>query len=197
VLARLQKSDDVAAAYLAWDGTRLLVEGEAGTPPKALVAAAEAVLADRGLRPAPQDDALARQEWARRADPSAWVGEHDLWRLSWREAETLAARLTKALVERFGPKARGLEPLLTESFFEGVRPADGSGPTSPHWPQDAPVETRREAILERAAELLDEAALEGLRELLAAPEEVRELISAAPESPAGGGIAVLYVDGMT
>jgi hypothetical protein len=183
VLARLNDSDLVAASFLSWDGTRLLIEGRHGATADNLVAAGQEAVAERNLKPnrVSQDQAL--REWAQREDTTAWVSSADLWRLSWREAETFADRLTTALVERFGTEARGLKSLLTESFFEGVRPPDGSGPISAHWPKGASTETRREVLLRRAADLLNESEIEGLRELLSTPGEVRRLISCAHGVP--------------
>lgn len=180
MLARLNANQAVEASYLAWDGTRLLIQGTAGAPEATLVEAAREAVAKRKLQPAQLPAEQARREWDARHDTAVWVSDADLWRLSWREAETFAARLTAALTEQVGEEAAALEPLLTESFFEGVRPPDGSGPVSAHWPPGATVQARQRVVFERAAELLDEPQLEALRALLSSREQVGKLISGEP-----------------
>lgn len=184
MLARLNANQAVEASYLAWDGTRLLIQGAAGASDATLLEAAREAVAERELQPTQLPDEQARREWAARHDTAVWVAGADLWRLSWREAETFAARLTAALSEQVGEEVAALEPLLVESFFEGVRPPDGSGPVSTHWPPGATVQARQRVIFARAAELLDEPRLEALRALLASREQVGKLISGEGQQPA-------------
>jgi hypothetical protein len=175
VLARLHADDRVAASYLAVDGTQILVGGAPGATPSDLIALYRAALADSSLDAEAAPRSQAQAAWAAR-EGADWVGADALWTLSWKEAETFADRILDGLVERFGDDVRGLRPLLVESCFEGVRPDDGYGPSSPRWPAGATAEARRRVIGDAAAELLGPARATELVEALANRELMGELL---------------------
>jgi hypothetical protein len=172
VLARLEAHDDVTEAFLSVDGTGILL---AGPSREGLLEACKAALADSATQPQPRPDAEARAAWSDRTD---WVSQDELWRLSWREAEAFADRLLAELVRRFGEPVRPLRSLLVESFFEGVRPKDGSGPASKSWEPGATVEARRAVIFARAAELVGPAKRDGLEAFLSDRKAVSAVIRA-------------------
>jgi hypothetical protein len=175
VLARLDANESVLRSYLSVDGTQILIEGaEAATEATLLEACGKAV-ASTGLQPKAQDPAKARAAWEQRSDRKAWLPHGELWRLSWREAETFTDRLLVELEKRSGPKARELRPLLVESFFDGLRPKGGGGPHSSAWLPGAKVNARRQVILARASELLTPQQTEATRLLLSDTKAVSKL----------------------
>ena len=78
-------------AFFSVDGTQILLEG---TSSDGLLAASKAALEPTGKRPQPRPDVEARAAWN---DRESWVSRSELWRPSWREAETFADRLLAKL----------------------------------------------------------------------------------------------------
>lgn len=175
MLARLNGHDAIATSYLSSDGTQLLLQGAPDATHKNVLAACEEGLKESNLRPQPQPNEQAREAWdAREGD--AWLGHGELWKLSWREAETFADRILAVLVEEHGEGVRPLRALLVESCFEWVRPEDGSGPVPSRWEKGASVEVRRAALLDEARKLMTEEKVRQIGQLLSDPERVRAIL---------------------
>jgi len=178
VLARLNDQDAIAISYLSSDGTQLLLQGAPDASRERVLAACEAGLKESNLRPQPQPTEQGQQAWDAR-DSDAWLGHDELWKLSWREAETFADRILTVLVEEHGERVRPLRPLLVESCFEMVRPHDGSGPVPSRWEKGASVQVRRAALLKEARKHLSEDQVTQIGELLADGERIRGLLRPA------------------
>jgi hypothetical protein len=175
VLARLNGLDSITTTFLSSDGTQLLLQGSGGASRDEVLAACAEGLADSKLRPDPLSTDDAMSAWSVR-EGEAWLDHSELWKLSWREAETFADRVLVALVEEHGEGARALRPLLVESFFEGVRPEDRSGPTPSHWEKGASTDLRRSKLIEEARKHLSEGQVARVAELLADGERIRALL---------------------
>lgn len=175
VLARLNAKDAIAVSYLSSDGTQLLLQGSATATPDQVLAACQDALKKANLRPLPLPPARASKAWGTR-DSDAWLLHGQLWKLSWREAEAFADRILAALVKKHGDGVRPLRPLLVESFFEGVRPRDGSGPAPSRWKKGASVEVRRTALLKEARKHLSKDQVTQIGELLGSEEQVRAIL---------------------
>ena len=179
MLARLNDHAAISISYLSGDGTQLLLQGASDASREQVLAACEAGLKESNLRPQPQPTEQAQQAWdAREGD--GWLGHDELWKLSWREAETFADRILAVLVEEHGEGVRPLRPLLVESCFEGVRPHDGSGPAPSRWEKGASVQVRRAALLEEARKHLREDQVTQIGELLADGERIRAILRPQP-----------------
>tara|TARA_R110002072_G_scaffold28296_8_gene91080 strand:+ start:350 stop:892 length:543 start_codon:yes stop_codon:yes gene_type:complete len=174
VLARLNEHEAIAITYLASDGTQLLLQGAPNASREQILAACEGVLKEANLRPQPQPTKQAWRAWDTR-ESDGWLGKDELWKLSWREAETFADRVLAELVNEHGEEARRLRPLLVESCFEGVRPSDGGGPTPSQWKKGASIEVRRSALLNEARKHLPEELVTKIGSLLSDQERVRAL----------------------
>ena len=175
MLARLNDHDAIATSYLSNDGTQLLLQGAPDATREQVLAACEEGLKESNLRPQPQPNEQAGQAWDARAG-DGWLGHGELWKLSWREAETFADRILAVLVEEHGEGVRPLRPLLVESCFEWVRPNDGSGPAPSRWEKGASAEVRRAALLEEARKHLSEDQVAQIGELFADGERVRAIV---------------------
>ncbi len=117
----------------------------------------------------------ATRAWEGR-ESDDWLPHDELWKLSFREAETFADRLLAVLVKEHGEGARPLRPLLVESFFEGVRPTNGAGPAPTRWEKGASVEVRRAALLEEARKHLNEDQVTQIGDLLADQKRVQKIL---------------------
>ncbi|MBL4850040.1 MAG: hypothetical protein JKY65_31310 [Planctomycetes bacterium] len=175
MLARLNADERIAQAYLAADGTRLLLQGAANSSREEVLAACGAGLEAANLQPQALSDEEAQEAWRHR-DEDAWLLHTELWKLSWKEAETFADRLLAVLIAAHGEGARSLRPLLVESLFEGVRPKGGGGPESSHWKKGASVEERRTVLLREARKHLSEAQVADVGTLFADRKRVREIL---------------------
>lgn len=180
MLARLNEHDAIATSYLSSDGTQLLLQGAPDASREQVLAACEGGLKEANLRPQPQPTKQGEQAWDARSG-DGWLGQDELWKLSWREAETFADRILAVLVNEHGEGARKLRPLLVESCFEGVRPSNGGGPTPTQWKKGASVEVRRTALLNEARKHLEEEQVTKIGDLLSDQERVRAILR-PPES---------------
>jgi hypothetical protein len=180
VLARLNERDAIKTSYLSFDGTRLLVRGVSGTSDAALLSACEEALEASGHKPKPLENVDGA--WAQRGDRAEWLSRSELWRLSWREAETFADRYLVALEKRFGDDVSVLRPTLVASCFESVRPADGSGPTPKAWAKGATLDERRKVLYAEAAEFLTAERLAELEAFMNDPEAVGRILKFEPKA---------------
>ena len=177
MLARLNADDRISATYLSSDGTQLLLLGAEGTTSEQVLEGCEAELKEANLRPLVQPHDQARSAWTKRdEDRDKWLAHDQLWKLSWREAETFADRIMVDLLREHGEGVRPLRTLLVESFFEGIRPAGEAGPAPTRWTRGATVEIRRSAILAEARRHLTEVQVAEINELLSDMERVRSLL---------------------
>ena len=175
MLARLDTDESVLRSYLSSDGTQILVEGASGSTAEGLLAAGRDAVAPAGLQPKPLDPTRAQAAWSQRENRDAWLPKAELWRLSWREAETFTDRLLVELEKEVGPKVRELRPILVESFFDGLRPRSGEGPNASAWLPGSKTSVRREAILAQAATVLTPGQTKALRVYLADRKTVRRV----------------------
>jgi hypothetical protein len=178
VLARLEADDTIEAAYLSQDGTRLLIGSEVDVDLARVTDGCKRILAEVNLQPRALSGPETTAAWNARDDVERWVRGDTLWKLSMREAKTFADRILVVLVERYGDAAKELLPVLVDHCFEGVRPANGSGPAPTRWKPGTSIEDRRAVILKKARARLKPQQVTDLGKLLADRKQMTAIVRA-------------------